>query len=100
LDEVKEALRGIGVEGMTISKCAATADRRVTRKFIVARSTMSTCCRRSNWSWVVAADRADEVIKALTQAARTGKIGDGKLSFTMWRKPSGYENDDRGEAAL
>jgi len=49
---------------------------------------------------VVAGSRAEEVIKTLTAAARTGKIGDGKLFVYDVAEAVRIRNDDRGEAAL
>jgi len=49
---------------------------------------------------VVADSRADGVMKALTAAARTGKIGDGKLFVYDVAEAIRIRNDDRGEAAL
>ena len=46
LDEVKEALKAIGIDGMTIRKCAATAARKATKRFTAGRNTTSTCCPR------------------------------------------------------
>jgi nitrogen regulatory protein P-II 1 len=49
---------------------------------------------------VVASARADEVVAALTGAARTGKIGDGKIFIFEVAEAVRIRNDDRGEAAL
>jgi nitrogen regulatory protein PII len=49
---------------------------------------------------VVAGNRADEVIKTLTAAARTGKIGDGKVFVYDVTDAVRIRNDDRGDAAL
>ena len=49
---------------------------------------------------VVASARADEVIKTLAAAARTGKIGDGKVFVYDVAEAIRIRNDDRGEAAL
>ena len=49
---------------------------------------------------VVADSRSEEVIKALAAAARTGKIGDGKLFVYEVAEAVRIRNDDRGEAAL
>jgi nitrogen regulatory protein PII len=49
---------------------------------------------------VVAADRADEVVQALSGAARTGKIGDGKIFVTEVAEAIRIRNGDRGDAAL
>ena len=45
-------------------------------------------------------DKADAVLSALSQAARTGKIGDGKIFVYPVEEAIRIRNDDRGEAAL
>jgi nitrogen regulatory protein P-II 1 len=49
---------------------------------------------------VVAAHRLEEVLKSLTEAARTGKIGDGKIFVFDVPDALRIRNGDRGEAAL
>jgi nitrogen regulatory protein P-II 1 len=49
---------------------------------------------------VVTDDRVDEVIRTLTAAARTGKIGDGKIFVYDVADAIRIRNDERGEAAL
>ena len=49
---------------------------------------------------VVAAQRVDEVINALINAARTGKIGDGKIFLYDVADAIRIRNNDRGETAL
>jgi nitrogen regulatory protein P-II 1 len=49
---------------------------------------------------VVPAGRADEVVRTLVAAARTGKIGDGKIFISDVAEAVRIRNDDRGEAAL
>jgi nitrogen regulatory protein P-II 1 len=49
---------------------------------------------------VVPSARANEVIKALSDAARSGKIGDGKIFVFDVAEAIRIRNDDRGEAAL
>jgi nitrogen regulatory protein P-II 1 len=49
---------------------------------------------------VVPSSRANEVIKALADAARSGKIGDGKIFVFDVAEAIRIRNDDRGEAAL
>ena len=48
---------------------------------------------------VVSDSRADEVIKTLAAAARTGKIGDGKIFVYDVKEAIRIRNDDRGESA-
>jgi len=49
---------------------------------------------------VVPSHRADEVIKTLVSAARTGKIGDGKIFVYDVAEAIRIRNDDRSDAAL
>jgi nitrogen regulatory protein P-II 1 len=49
---------------------------------------------------VVSDARLDEVLRTLTTAARTGKIGDGKVFVYDVAEAIRIRNDDRGEAAL
>ena len=49
---------------------------------------------------VVASERSDEVVKVLTSAARTGKIGDGKIFIYDVAEAIRIRNGDRGDLAL
>jgi nitrogen regulatory protein P-II 1 len=49
---------------------------------------------------VVPSNRFEEVLKALSAAARTGKIGDGKIFVYDVAEAIRIRNDDRGESAL
>ena len=49
---------------------------------------------------VVSDARVDEIVQALSAAARTGRIGDGKIFVYNLEEVIRIRNDDRGEAAL
>jgi nitrogen regulatory protein P-II 1 len=49
---------------------------------------------------IVASARVDEVVHTLSEAARTGKIGDGKIFIYTVEEAIRIRNDERGEAAL
>ena len=49
LDEVRDALGEVGVEGMTVSEVKGFGRQKTTRRFIAVVSTPSTFCQRSNW---------------------------------------------------
>ena len=49
---------------------------------------------------MVPSGRADEIVKALMAAARTGKIGDGKIFLYDVAEAIRIRNDERGETAL
>jgi len=69
------------------------------KRCTAGRSTTWTCCPRSSWKWC-ASSRFEEVLKALSAAARTGKIGDGKIFVYDVAEAIRIRNDDRGESAL
>jgi len=49
---------------------------------------------------VVPSERSEDIVKALTTAARTGKIGDGKIFIYDVAEAVRIRNGDRGESAL
>lgn len=49
---------------------------------------------------MIADDQYPDVVRVLTAAARTGKIGDGKVFVTIISEAVRIRNDDRGESAL
>jgi nitrogen regulatory protein P-II 1 len=49
---------------------------------------------------VVASGRADEIVRTLSTAARSGRVGDGKVFVTNVVDAVRIRNEDRGEAAL
>src|SRR5437667_12881268 len=79
LEEVKEALKAIGVDGMTITEVRRHGRQKGHTEVYRGQEHNVDLLPKVKLELVVAGNRADEVIKALTSAARTGKIGDGKL---------------------
>ena len=79
LEEVKEALKAIGVDGMTITEVRGHGRQKGHTEVYRGQEYNVDLLPKVKLELVVAGNRADEVIKALTSAARTGKIGDGKL---------------------
>src|SRR5882724_8536796 len=79
LDEVKEALKGIGVDGMTITEVRGHGRQKGHKEVYRGQEYQVDLLPKIKIEVVVAADRADEIVNAITAAARTGKIGDGKI---------------------
>ena len=100
LDEVKEALKGIGIDGMTITEVRGHGRQKGHKEVYRGQEYNVDLLPKVKVELVVAGSRADEVIKALTAAARSGKIGDGKLFVYDVSEAIRIRNDDRGEAAL
>ena len=79
MDEVKDALIGIGVDGITISEVRGHGRQKGHKEVYRGQEYNVDLLPKVKVEMVVAAERSDEVVQALTGAARTGKIGDGKI---------------------
>src|SRR6202047_3145496 len=79
LDEVKEALVSIGVDGMTITEVRGHGRQKGHREAYRGQEYKVDLLPKVKVEMVVPASRSEEVIQALTRAAQTGKIGDGKI---------------------
>jgi len=100
IDDVKEALIGIGIDGMTISEVRGHGRQKGHKEVYRGQEYNVDMLPKVKVEMVVSADRADEVVQALSGAARTGKIGDGKIFVTEVAEAIRIRNGDRGDAAL
>jgi nitrogen regulatory protein P-II 1 len=100
LDEVKEALKSIGIDGMTISEVRGHGRQKGHKEVYRGQEYNVDLLPKVKLEMVVSSARADEVIKTLAGAARTGKIGDGKIFVYDVAEAIRIRNDDRGESAL
>ena len=100
LDEVKEALKSIGIDGMTITDVRGHGRQKGHREIYRGQEYNVDLLPKVKLELVVPSGRADEVIQTLTAAARTGKIGDGKVFVYDVAEAIRIRNDDRGESAL
>src|SRR5438105_7878608 len=79
LDDVKEALKGLGIEGMTITEVRGHGRQKGHKETYRGQEYNVDLLPKVKLEIVVSAERSGEVITALSEAARTGKIGDGKI---------------------
>ncbi len=100
LEEVKEALKAIGIEGMTISDVRGHGRQKGHRETYRGQEYNVDLLPKIKFEMVVADDRAGEVVRTLSSAARTGKIGDGKIFVYEVAEAIRIRNDDRGDSAL
>ncbi len=107
LDEVKEALIGIGISGMTISENRAFSGhglaRRAGRYTEVYRGAeyKVDLLPKVKLEMVVPSANVSQVIETtLTAAARSGKIGDGKIFVSSLEDVIRIRNGERGETAI
>ena len=100
LDQVKEALKAIGVDGMTISEVRGHGRQKGHKEVYRGMEYDVDLLPKVKVELVVPDNRLDEVTRTLVAAARTGKIGDGKVFVYDVADAIRIRNDDTGEAAL
>jgi nitrogen regulatory protein P-II 1 len=100
LDEVKDALEAIGIDGMTITEVRGHGRQKGHQEVYRGREYNVDLLPKVKLEAVVPEARAEEVIRVVAAAARTGKIGDGKVFVFDVVEAVRIRNDDRGETAL
>ena len=100
LDDVKDALIAIGVDGMTVSEVRGHGRQKGHTETYRGQEYKVDLLPKVKIELVVTSARADEIVRALTAAARSGKVGDGKVFITEVADAIRIRNEDRGEAAL
>jgi nitrogen regulatory protein P-II 1 len=100
LEEVKEAIKGIGIDGMTVSEVRGHGRQKGHKEIYRGMEYHVDLLPKIKIEMVVPSARAEEVIRTLVAAARTGKIGDGKIFVFDVAEAIRIRNEDRGEAAL
>jgi len=100
LDEVKEALKGIGIDGMTISDVRGHGRQKGHKEVYRGQEYNVDLLPKIKIEMVIPSERIQEVVKTLAGAAKTGKIGDGKIFVFDVAEAIRIRNDDRGELAL
>ena len=100
LDEVKDALIKIGVEGITVSEVRGHGRQKGHTEVYRGSEYKVDLLPKVKLEMVVRDVLLNPVVEALTNAARTGKIGDGKIFVATVEEAIRIRNGDRGESAL
>src|ERR1700741_3526307 len=100
MDEVKEALMGIGIEGITISEVRGHGRQKGHKEVYRGQEYNVDLLPKVKVELGVPSARADEVTKPTAAGAPPGKIGDGKIFIFDVGDAVRIRNDDRGDAAL
>ena len=100
LDEVKDALIEIGVEGITVLEARGHGRQKGHTEFYRGREYAVDLLPKIKLEVFVTDAMAEGAIRAITTAARTGKIGDGKIFVSRIDEAIRIRNDERGEIAL
>ena len=100
LEEVKEALKAIGIDGMTITEVRGHGRQKGHKEIYRGMEYQVDLLPKIKVEMVILDTRYEEVIQTLVKSAHTGKIGDGKIFVFDVAEAIRIRNDDRGESAL
>ena len=100
MEDVKEALKNIGVDGMTISEVRGHGRQKGHKEVYRGQEYTVDLLPKVKMEMVIADDLKEKVIQAILGAARTGHIGDGKIFISRVEDAIRIRNDERGEAAI
>src|SRR5438477_1027380 len=100
LDEVKEALKNIGIDGMTIAEVRGHGRQKGHKEVYRGQEYNVDLLPKVKFELIVPDPRLEEVVECITTAARTGKIGDGKIFVFNVAEAIRIRNGDRGESAV
>jgi nitrogen regulatory protein P-II 1 len=100
LDEVKEALRAIGVQGMTITEAQGYGRQGGHTEVYRGAEYQTDFVPKLRIEVVADDEDTDQVIEAIVTAARTGKIGDGKVWITPVADLVRVRTNESGSDAL
>lgn len=100
LDEVREALSEIGVTGLTVTEVKGFGRQKGHTELYRGAEYVVDFLPKVKIEVVVATEQADAVLEAIINAARTGKIGDGKIFVSAIEKVVRIRTGETDEAAI
>ena len=100
LESVKDALLEVGVDGMTIFDVRGHGRQKGHTEVYRGREYSVDLLPKVKIEMVVHDDLREKAIQAIVGAARTGRIGDGKIFISRVDEAIRIRNDERGENAL
>lgn len=100
LDDVKEALASIGVEGMTVTEVKGFGRQKGHTEIYRGSEYTVDFLPKIKIELVIADGQVDEAVNAIVKAAKTGKIGDGKVFISAIENAIRIRTEETGEAAV
>ena len=100
LDEVRDALGEVGVEGMTVSEVKGFGRQKGHTEIYRGSEYTVDFLPKIKLEGVVTDENAEASVGAITKAANTGKIGDGKIFVSDVEGAIRIRTDEKGEEAL
>jgi len=100
LDEVKEALSRVGIQGITMTEVKGFGRQRGHTELYRGAEYVVDFLPKTKLEVIVTNDQADAVVEAIAEAAKTGRIGDGKIFVTDVAQVIRIRTGETGEAAV
>jgi len=100
LDDVREAVTEIGIQGITVTEVKGFGRQRGHTELYRGAEYVVDFLPKAKIELAVADDVADQVIEAITNTARTGKVGDGKIFVTDLEQVIRIRTGETGAAAV
>jgi nitrogen regulatory protein P-II 1 len=99
-EAVKDALIAIGIDGMTASEARGFGRQKGHKEVFRGREYVVDLLPKIQLEVVVASERSEEVVRTVIAAARTGRIGDGKIFVYDLVDAIRIRNEERGDSAV
>jgi nitrogen regulatory protein PII len=100
LEEVKDALSELGIEGMTVTEVKGFGRQKGHTEIYRGSEYTVDFLPKIKMELVLPDDRVEAAVKAIVTAARTGKIGDGKVFVSDIEEAIRIRTDEKGESAV
>ena len=100
MEDVKEALAEIGVEGMTVSEVKGFGRQKGHTEIYRGSEYTVDFLPKVKFEIVISDDHVAKAVEAIVQSAKTGKIGDGKIFVLPIEEAVRIRTEERGESAI
>ncbi len=100
LEEVKEALGSIGISGMTVTEVKGFGRQKGHTEIYRGSEYTVDFLPKLKLEMVVPDDQAEGAVEAIVKAAKTGKIGDGKVFMSSVEEAIRIRTEEKGEKAI
>ncbi|WP_296060507.1 P-II family nitrogen regulator [uncultured Ellagibacter sp.] len=100
LEPLKEALFAAKVGGMTISQVNGCGSQHGWKEYYRGTEVLLNMVPKVKFELVVGDGEVDELVKVITETARTGNVGDGKIFVSPIDEVIRIRTDERGESAV
>lgn len=100
LEDVKEALAGVGVQGLTVTEVKGFGRQKGHKEMYRGAEYVVEFLPKAKLEIVVSDDKLEQVVEAITKAASTGRIGDGKIFISPIEDAVRIRTGETGDIVL